>query len=335
MVTQRSVSVDFDVPATMRDGTVLRANVYRPAGEGRWPVLLTRLPYGKDFPLGTAVLDPVQAARRGYVVVVQDTRGTNASDGDWYPFLPETEDGIDTVAWAAGLPSSNGQVGMFGASYFGHTQWRAALGAPPALQAMVPFITWSDPLNGLCYRGGAFELGVLASWNLRVGLNVLVRRHRHDPASLRRAIATWARELDALGATGYSSLPLAELAPLRQQDIAPAFFDAVAAPMDPSRDPASHASLDGKIGAVRVPALNIGGWYDIFLAGTIANFQVLQAAGTPARLLIGPWSHGSWNNPVGEVNFGFGAQTGFIDLQAVASRAGEAVRVRDRSLGYQ
>src|SRR5215467_13575403 len=107
----------------MRDGTVLRANVYRPAGGGPWPVLLTRLPYGKDLPLGTALLDPVQAVRRGYVVVVQDTRGRFTSEGDWSPFEAEALDGVDTIAWAAQQPFSDGQVGMYGASYFGFTQW--------------------------------------------------------------------------------------------------------------------------------------------------------------------------------------------------------------------
>jgi uncharacterized protein len=141
---------------------MLRANLYRPAGAGRWPVLLTRLPYGKDFALGTAALDPVQAARRGYVVIVQDTRGTNASEGTWYPFRAEAADGVDTINWAAALPFATGQVGMYGLSYFGFTQWAAAVGQPPALQALVPFLTWADPLNGLFYRGGALELGFLA-----------------------------------------------------------------------------------------------------------------------------------------------------------------------------
>jgi len=116
-----AVSVELDVPAAMRDGTVLRANVYRPDGDGPWPVLLTRLPYGKDLPGGTALLDPVQAGRRGYMVVVQDTRGRFASEGDWEPFRCEGDDGYDTVAWAAQLPGADGQVGMYGASYFGNT----------------------------------------------------------------------------------------------------------------------------------------------------------------------------------------------------------------------
>src|SRR5256885_978699 len=116
-----SITVDFDVDVPMRDGARLRANVYRPA-DGRWPVLLTRLPYGKDMPLGGSVINPVQAARAGYVVIVQDTRGRFASEGEWRPFQHEGEDGVDTIAWAAELPYGDGQVGMYGASYFGFTQ---------------------------------------------------------------------------------------------------------------------------------------------------------------------------------------------------------------------
>src|SRR5437879_10593989 len=120
--SEAAVLVELDVPVPMRDGVRLRANVYRPP-QGRWPVLLARLPYGKDLPLGSAILDPVQAARRGYVVIVQDTRGRFTSDGDWYPFRAEAADGLDTIAWAAALPFGDGQVGMYGASYFGFTEW--------------------------------------------------------------------------------------------------------------------------------------------------------------------------------------------------------------------
>ena len=120
-MNEQKVVVDLDVPVPMRDGVQLRANVYRPA-EGRWPVLLTRLPYGKDLPGATAALDPIQAARRGYVVIIQDTRGRFASEGDFHPFEGEAEDGVDTIAWAAGLPYADGQVGMYGLSYFGFTQ---------------------------------------------------------------------------------------------------------------------------------------------------------------------------------------------------------------------
>src|SRR5437870_9148256 len=99
----QQISVEFDVPAKMRDGTILRANVYRPIGEGKWPVLLTRLPYGKDFSLGSSALDPAQVARRGYAVIVQDTRGRFTSEGEWEPMRNEALDGYDTVEWASKL----------------------------------------------------------------------------------------------------------------------------------------------------------------------------------------------------------------------------------------
>jgi uncharacterized protein len=108
------------------------------------------------------------------------------------------------------LRHSNGKVGMYGTSYFGFTQWSAAVLQPPALKAMVPFITWNDPLNGLVFRGGAMELGVSASWNLMMGLDVLMRRHRADPQALGRGISMLAKEMDALGTQGYWSLPLKE-----------------------------------------------------------------------------------------------------------------------------
>jgi putative CocE/NonD family hydrolase len=315
MPQPQAITVDFDVPVRMRDGTILRANIHRPAGEGRWPVLLTRLPYGKDLPLGSSALNPVQAARRGYVVIVQDTRGCGTSEGEWYPCRAEAEDGVDTIAWAARLPFSDGQVGMYGASYYGFTQWAAAVQQPPALKAMAPAITWSDPLNGQVFRGGALEIGIQASWNLLMGMGVLFRRHGQDPRALGPALATWAAEVDAIGTTGYASLPLTEFAPLRRQDVAPAFFDTIDAAMDRTRDIAQQVTILGKHERVQVPTLNIGGWYDIFLSGTIDHFQAMQAYGKPAKLLIGPWSHSARGNPVGERNFGFGAQAALIDLR--------------------
>ncbi|HLG63433.1 MAG TPA: CocE/NonD family hydrolase [Ktedonosporobacter sp.] len=316
----QQITIDFDVPAKMRDGTTLRANVYRPVGEGRWPVLLTRLPYGKDFPIGGSVLDPAQVARRGYVVIVQDTRGRFASEGEWDPMRNEALDGVDTIAWAAQLPYSDGNVGMYGASYFGFTQWSAAVHQPPALKAMVPFITWNDPFNGILFRGGAFELGTSGNWQLSMGLNVLMRRYAGDPdpRNLGRAIYMMVKDVDALGAQGYWSLPLKDFAPLKRHDVAPAFFETFEHPMD--REHAAPLTILGKHKNVTVPTFNVGGWYDIFLKDTIENFKIMREQGTTpearqSKLLIGPWIHGGSNNPVGEMNFGFGSTAAFIDLK--------------------
>lgn len=314
----QQLAIEFDVPATMRDGTVLRANIYRPVGEGQWPVLLTRLPYGKDLPQVYYVLDPVQAARRGYVVIVQDTRGRAASGGDWAPMANEESDGVDSVEWASNLPYSNGKVGMFGVSYYGFTQWAAAIHHPPALLALAPIMTWNNPMDGNSFRGGALELGILAGWGSLMGLDVLIRRHRGDPQNLGRAIYMLVKDMDALGTQGYKSLPLKEFGPFKRNDVAPDFFALIASPMNPRL--LASSTILGKHEEVTAPSYNVGGWYDIFLKGTLENFRIMREHGsTPearqSKLLVGPWTHGVTSNPVGEMNFGFGSTGAYIDLK--------------------
>src|SRR5215470_17807508 len=121
------VTAQHNVAANMRDGVKLRADIYRPNAEGRFPVLLVRTPYDKTNELEFGV----KAASRGYVAIAQDVRGRYQSEGEWYPFKNESQDGYDTVEWAATLPYANGKVGMFGGSYVGATQFLAAIAKPP------------------------------------------------------------------------------------------------------------------------------------------------------------------------------------------------------------
>ncbi|MGE5333096.1 MAG: CocE/NonD family hydrolase [Nitrososphaerota archaeon] len=310
------VRADFDVPVTMRDGVILRANVFRPddGGEGRYPVLLMRLPYGKDFPLGSSLLNPAQAARRGYVVVVQDVRGTFTSDGEFDPMRNEDSDGADTIAWAAHIPGSNGTVGMFGGSYMGFTQWAAAREGPSALRAMAPMITWADPNEGVFSRNGVYELGLEGSWLLQRGLDVLARRHQNNPEELGRAFYELAQEFDHLVDSGYAELPLHQFGPLARLELHHPATEGLARREDLAyQDP---ARVTPAYGAARIPMLHIGGWYDIFLNGTIRNFNAMRAQGNENQyLLIGPWSHSSFGSNVGDLDFGFGAGVALIDLQ--------------------
>ena len=132
------VITERDVPVPMRDGVVLRANVFRPEQAGSYPVLVLRTPYGK--PAGG--MD--RYVRAGYIVVTQDARGRFASDGEWESFVRfethDAEDGFDTVEWAAKLPNANGSVGTFGASYNAFLQWRLAALRPPSLKAMAAWL---------------------------------------------------------------------------------------------------------------------------------------------------------------------------------------------------
>jgi predicted acyl esterase len=149
----------------MRDGAVLRADVYQPASGGPWPVLLVRTPYDKQDPDILGVLDPLAAVRRGFMVVIQDVRGRFRSEGDWEPMVHERDDGFDAVRWAARLPGSSGRVGMYGPSYLGHAQWAAMSATPRELLVAAPAFTWSDPYDGLVARGGACELGLVTQWS--------------------------------------------------------------------------------------------------------------------------------------------------------------------------
>lgn len=309
----QSVTVDFDVAAPMRDGTLLRANVYRPAGEGPWPVLLTRLPYGKDYALGSAILDPVQAARRGYAVIVQDTRGRFRSEGDFYPFRAEAEDGFDSVAWAAGLPFSDGRVGMYGASYFGQTQWLAAVERPPALKAIAPCVTWDDCFHGHGFRHGAIELGMIVNWGLGMAFDSAVRASGGDRLAISRAWQGLAAELDALAERGFAELPLRGFGPFRRTGVASNWEDLLAHPMEAGYS--RQISLSGRHDRVQVPVLNMGGWYDCFLGDTLANYRAMRELGVPTRLLVGPWTHGTRTAPVGELNFGYRSNAALIDLR--------------------
>ena len=159
------ILIEKNVPVPMTDGVELLADVYRPAGAGRYPVLLTRLPYNKEAPrLVSDSFDVLRAVQAGYVVVAQDTRGRYASGGRFNPFFDEASDGADTIAWAAGQSWSTGAVGMFGASYVGATQWTAASQAPPALAAIAPFVTTDQYYESWAYQGGAFQLGFNLHW---------------------------------------------------------------------------------------------------------------------------------------------------------------------------
>src|SRR5215469_16284074 len=145
----------------MRDGTQLRADVYR-SGGGPFPVLLIRTPYGEQMLRAAAPVIP--AIDAGFAVVLQHCRGTGTSDGDFTPFESESDDGVDSVAWCAAQDWCDGRVGMWGSSYVGMVQLEAAVQAPPALKCLLPTVTPADYYGGLAYRQGAFQLGQLLSW---------------------------------------------------------------------------------------------------------------------------------------------------------------------------
>lgn len=289
------VTLQRDVPAEMRDGTVLRADIYRPPGNEPLPVLLARSPYGKTVNVSTfGSAHPIWLSGNGYVVVVQDTRGRYSSEGEFYPFLNEMEDGHDTIEWAAQLPGANGKVGMFGFSYVGATQLLAAVTRPPSLASIAPAFTSSQYYDGWTYNSGALATAFVCYWANLLALDTAKRRN--DAAGVDGLLTSLGRAPD-----WYWSLPLSEYPPL-EGGHAPYFFDWIE--HHTYDDYWKRWSIDEDYSRIEVPALHIGGWYDVFLTGTVRNFMGLRAeAGNPAsregqKLLVGPWAHMPWT-PVG------------------------------------
>ncbi|MFL5805480.1 MAG: CocE/NonD family hydrolase [Roseiflexaceae bacterium] len=305
--------MDRDVPSRMRDGAVLYCDIYRPKGDGPWPVLLMRHPYDKTQAENLSYAHPTWYARYGYMVVVQDCRGRWMSEGEWYPFKHEEQDGYDTSVWAASLPGSNGSVGMYGFSYAGATQLWSAIHRPIGLVTIMPALTGSDYYDGWTYRGGALHLAFTQSWSAFLAQDTA---HRRKDYELEGSIA---------GAFGNAWanywIPPQYYPFIRHEGLAPYYYDWLE--HDRYDEYWKQWSIRSRYEQIAVPALHIAGWYDIFLEGAIENFKGLQARadGERARknqkLVIGPWFHMPWHQKVGGRDFGEDARNCVDALQVL------------------
>src|SRR5262245_18936157 len=278
--------VERDVAVPMRDGVVLRADVYRPRSEGSFPVLVFRTPYGKHFAAKSDGIH-LKAVERGYAVVMQDVRGRYASDGSFDPYQQERRDGYDTIEWAANQPWSNGSIGTYGLSYPGAVQWMAALEKPPHLASMAPAMTFSSPRR-FFYMGGIFDRAWLPYIYQYIAPDARRRLGLPDEGDAEK---NWR----AIAGQYESFLPLRDLPWLRQA--APYYFEWLAhPPEDPWWD---WADLRGRYDGVSAAVLNLSGWYDdaYGVEGAATNFsglvQARRGQGNPrTHLVLGPWVHG-------------------------------------------
>jgi putative CocE/NonD family hydrolase len=302
-----NVDVEWDVPLRMRDGVILYADIYRPAAAGRYPVLLIRLPYGKQGAENITYDHPAWYAQHGYIVVSQDVRGRWSSEGEWYPFRHEADDTLDTLAWVAELPGSTGQVGMFGFSYPGMIQLLAACKQPPSLTTICPGFTCDGAYQDWTYRNGALALSFVTSWAVQLAQDTAKRRRDHkllsDLLATFNAMHEW-----------YWYQPIREFPPLAQKNIAPYYFDWLEHPVFDNYWRQWH--LGDSYEYIQVPALHVGGWYDIFISGTLRNFEGIRRAGRrDQKLLVGPWFHMPWTRMVGQIDFGPQARNCVNDWQ--------------------
>lgn len=308
-----SVQMERDVAVPMRDGVMLRADVYRPDADGPFPVILTRTPYNKGTLDGSPSPTEEALAAAGYVVVAQDVRGRYASDGEFTPLFafgyPDVEDGYDTVEWCARLPDTTGEVGIFGNSYGGFTSYCAAFSAAPSLrcvfaEGMTQRLTDFEPL---------FRPGRRFAWSMCT-IAPDIRRKKglagtHDKDT---ADQLWERERHKW------------LWFLPRKDIPDEQFG--------GPEQAAHyrvlmteAGVDtfqwqGRYPDVRVPVFHRAGWYDRFVRAIDGYTLMAQQAATPQaragqRVMIGPWGHTSALHAYeGELDFGPDGQLEQTDL---------------------
>jgi len=290
------VEVETGVPAAMRDGVRLAADIYRPVGAGPWPVLLMRQPYGREIASTVVYAQPAWFSRQGYIVVIQDVRGRGGSEGEFYPFRDDEADGYDSVMWSAGLPGSNGRVGMYGFSYQSTTQLLAALGRPPALRAVAPHMTVWDMYSGWFYRSGLLLQHTTLSWG-----NQMLRDD---------ALRGGSQELyGRLEKSWIDTAPLCRQQPL---DAVDPLTDPRAAPY--VRDWLEHDEYDAywrrlnllsRAAEIEVPIFHLSGWYDWFLRGSMAGYRAASAAGRAEQFIVcAPWIHLPWERNVGAADLG-------------------------------
>ncbi|TAK30400.1 MAG: CocE/NonD family hydrolase [Chloroflexota bacterium] len=308
--------IERDVMVPMRDGVKLATDVYRPDDDREHPVLVQLHPYNKNnaFVMFSLMLSPILAAERGYVVLLQQSRGRFKSEGTWWPFVHDETDSYDSVEWAACQAWSNGNVGMYGPCGLGLAAMQAAIASPPHLKAVALYMTTPSQHNGWVYVSGALALAFASTWIISNGAPDAMSRLNLDPdelQQLRREI----QELADNPEKAFDHLPLSDIPAFRK--VAPYWKEWL-----------SHPSYDeywkkfdavANADRIKVPVLHMSGWYDHVLCSHLDLNSALDLRGDKTvrkhhRFIVGPWDHHSYlhgqPSVAGERNFGSGAATG-------------------------
>ena len=318
---QFKVIRERNVMVTMRDGTRLATDVFRPDAPGRFPVLINRGPYGKDDYVASPDHSVWFFPTHGYVVLSQDCRARFESEGDYYnPLFQEVQDGYDTVEWAARQLWSNGRVGTTGQSYLGATQYTLATNnpLPPQLQAMAPVSASSDFHQSWVYHtGGAMEWGWMVPYAIHKGRNTLERLGRSD---LLAQMDDYVLEPGNFGRPlkdeWFRHLPLKDWIGLLQET-APYFREYFEQELDGPYW--WQLNLLRNLEGIKIPLFHVSSWYDIFLEGALNAYRAVtdqggsETARRNQKLLVGPWAHirpytRATSVDTGDIDFGPEAQ---------------------------
>jgi uncharacterized protein len=295
------VRLERGVRCVLSDGITLVSDHYYPPDDGPHPTVLMRQPYGRDIASTVVYAHPIWFARHGYNVVIQDVRGRGGSEGEFYPFRHERNDGAETIGWLRSRTESNGKVGMYGFSYHGMTQLLAASAQPEGLVCIAPGMTAHDLYHGWFYNNGALRLSSTMGWGFQL-LKEDTRRLglREASAALESA---WINVRSEPLHTPYRQHPV-----LLQEGMPPYvlnWFD-----HNHSSGYWSDQDVSQSLLQITIPALHTSGWFDTYLKGSIDGFLALtNSAGSElARnnqyLIAGPWIHLPWGDLIGDQDFG-------------------------------
>ena len=236
------------IAVPMRDGIKLVTDVYRDDAVTKAPVILMRTPYDRTKAKGSAE----RWAKAGYVAVMQDCRGTRASEGVMAPYNNEGQDGYDTLEWITRQPWCSGRVGMMGGSYVGAVQWQAAVENPPGLAAIAPQATWSSFYRNL-YLSGSVRLALISGW---------IAGNTAKPEGVKPADMN-----DAL-----LRLPLSDVDEAIGWPMP--WLDAFLTHPEPSGF-WTRLDLTPRLPELQLPALHVVGYYDFFSRESVDNFMIM------------------------------------------------------------
>jgi putative CocE/NonD family hydrolase len=295
------VRLERGVECRLSDGTTLVSDHYYPAGEGPWPTLLMRQPYGRDIASTVVYAHPVSFARNGFHVAIQDVRGRGGSGGVFYPFRHEGRDGAESIAWLRRHRACNRCIGMYGFSYQGATQLLAAAEQPEGLVCIAPHMTAADLYHGWFYHHGALRLSSTLGWGVQMLREDARRKGLRDASN--KLEAAWANIRAQALHVPYGAHPAICDSAL------PGYVRNWLSHRD-AGDYWAGQDISTRYERITVPALHLAGWFDTFLDGSIAAYLAMrEKAGTSfARdnqyLIAGPWVHIPWGDRAGESDFG-------------------------------
>ena len=300
MQENHDVDLRLNELVPMRDGVKLSADLYLPRTTGTLPTVLIRTPYSNN--IADMIRKGRALANRGYACVIQDVRGRWDSEGDYYPFFNEANDGYDTQEWIGHQAWSNGKIGMSGASYPAAVQWLSAPLRSEFLTCIVPRVMCNNYFEDLIFPGGAMQLNVAITWGMRTRARTAQSIDSHNWTEL------------------FRTLPLTDVAAKVGEDVG-FWQDWINHPTDD--DYWQPLKLTDRFDEFTVPVLEMSGWYDLYGYRSFKHFNGLrQHGGSPAarqpKLIVGPWAHRLSECPcTGDVDFGVASM---LDLDAIELR---------------